>query len=126
MLSRGGGSKHKYPAVVNKNSVEEIYGAETKVDSRGKPIISSLNSGANRLPAFNNSSVAGAGYNSKQPYLGAKQAPGVSSLNNVFNIPKYGQGGLGGGIGGSLGGGIGSGIGTYGALGGGMGGFSSG
>ena len=88
MLSRGGGSKHKYPAA--KGSVEEIYGGETKVDSRGKPTIGSLNSGANRLPSFNNSSVAGAGYNSKAPYLGNKGAPGVSSLNNVFNIPKYG------------------------------------
>jgi hypothetical protein len=88
MLSRGGGSKSKYPAP--KSSVEEIYGGETKVDSRGKPSIGSLNSGANRLPAFNNSSVAGAGYNSKAPYLGPKAGPGQSNLNNVFNIPKYG------------------------------------
>ena len=52
--------------------------------------------------------MAGAGYNSKAPYLGANanaakpsQAPGQSSLNSIFNIPKYGQGsGLGGGIGG--------------------------
>ena len=46
-----------------------------------------------------------------------KPGPGAIGLNNVFNIPKYGQGGLGGGIGGGLGGGIGS----YGSLGGGGG-----
>ena len=82
------------------------------------------------MPAFNSSSVAGAGYNSKAPYLNNnntnnnnanKQAPGASSLNNVFNIPKYGAGGLGGGIGGSGIGGLGSGIGSYGSLGGGGG-----
>ena len=88
MLSRGGGSKSKYPAP--KSSVEELYGGETKADSRGKPNIGSLNSGANRLPAFSNSSVAGAGYNSKAPYLGNKAGPGANSINNVFNIPKYG------------------------------------
>lgn len=115
MLSRGGGSKSKYAAP------SELYGGETKVDSRGKPNITSLNSGANRLPAFSNSSVAGAGYNSKAPYLGNKAGPGANSLNNVFNIPKYGQGGLGGGIGGGIGG-----IGSYGSLGGGIGGFGSG
>jgi len=78
------------------------------------------------LPAFNASSVTGAGYNSKAPYLNnnntnnnnaTKQTVGASSLNNVFNIPKYGAGGLGGGIGG----GLGSGIGSYGSLGGGGG-----
>ena len=43
---------------------------------------------------------------------------GPSALNsNVFNIQKYGSGGLGGGIGG----GLGSGIGSYGSLGGGSG-----
>jgi len=44
---------------------------------------------------------------------------------NVFNIPKYGAGGLGGGIGGGIGGGgLGGGIGAYGSgsLGGGIGG----
>jgi hypothetical protein len=86
MLSRGGGSKSKY----NAGPSEQLYGGETKVDSRGKPNITSLNSGANRLPAFNNSSVAGAGYNSKAPYLGNKAGPGAPNLNNVFNIPKYG------------------------------------
>ena len=84
MLSRGGGSKHKYAAP--KSSVEEMYGGENKGDSRGKPAISSLNSGANRLPTFNSSSVAGAGYNSKAPYLGSKAGPGANSINNVFNI----------------------------------------
>ena len=49
--------------------------------------------------------------------MGPKPGPGAIGLNNVFNIPKYGQGGLGGGIGGGLGGGIGS----YGSLGGGGG-----
>lgn len=74
------------------------------------------------MPAFNSSSVTGAGYNSKAPYLNnntnnsTKPQPGSSSLNAVFNIPKYGQGGLGGGIGGGLGG-----IGSYGSLGGGGG-----
>jgi len=119
MLSRGGGSKHKYAAP--KGSVDEMYGGENKGDSRGKPAISSLNSGANRLPTFNSSSVAGAGYNSKAPYLGSKAGPGANSINNVFNIPKYGQGGLGGGIGGGIGG-----IGSYGSLGGGIGTFGSG
>lgn len=119
MLSRGGGSKSKYPAP--KSSVEEMYGGGDKADSRGKPVISSLNSGANRLPGFNSSSVAGAGYNSKAPYLGNKANSGANSINNVFNIPKYGQGGLGGGIGGGIGG-----IGSYGSLGGGIGTFGSG
>ena len=119
MLSRGGGSKHKYAAP--KSSVEEMYGGENKGDSRGKPAISSLNSGANRLPTFNSSSVAGAGYNSKAPYLGSKAGPGANSINNVFNIHKYGQGGLGGGIGGGIGG-----IGSYGSLGGGIGTFGYG
>jgi hypothetical protein len=73
------------------------------------------------LPAFNSSSVAGAGYNSKQPYLSSntnntKPSGGGTSLNNVFNIPKYGQGS-------GLGGGIGGGIGSYGSLGGGIGGM---
>ena len=72
-----------------------------------------MNSGQNRLPAFNSSSVTGAGYNSKlNP---PKPTQGGASLNNVFNIPKYGQGGLGGGIGGI------GGIGSYGSLGGGIG-----
>lgn len=52
-MSRGGGSKHKEP-----------------IGSRsGKPTINQLNSGQNRLPAFNSSSNSGAGYNSKVPYL---------------------------------------------------------
>ena len=47
-------------------------------------------------------------------------AGGINS-GNVFNIPKYGSGGLGGGIGGGgLGGGIGGGYGS-GSLGGGIG-----
>ena len=65
--------------------------------------------------------MAGAGYNSKVPYLNNNtnnpKPGGGTSLNNVFNIPKYGAGGLGGGIGG----GLGSGIGSYGSLGGGGG-----
>lgn len=115
-MSRGGGSKSKPPP----RDASEVYSGvvETGGISRGKPTINQLNSGQNRLPAFNSSSVTGAGYNSKAPYLGApKPAPGAIGLNNVFNIPKYGQGGLGGGIGGGLGGGIGS----YGSLGGGGG-----
>lgn len=63
--------------------------------------------------------MAGAGYNSKQPYLSSNnnaKPSGGTSLNNVFNIPKYGQGG-------GLGGGIGGGIGSYGSLGGGIGGM---
>lgn len=60
--------------------------------------------------------MAGAGFNSKQ--LPKPSGIGGGGLNsNVFNIPKYGSGGLGGGIGG----GIGSGIGSYGSLGGGSG-----
>ena len=70
------------------------------------------------MPAFNNSSVNGAGYNSNKPYLSSQDAPkitpGGNSLNSVFNVPKYGSGGgLGGGIGG-----MGSGIGSYGSMGG--------
>lgn len=75
----------------------------------------------NRIPPVvgnNNSSVSGAGFNSQMPYKG----PAAASLNtNVFNIPKYGSGGLGG-IGGGIGGsGIGGGIGGS-AYGGGIGG----
>ena len=107
-MSRGGGSKHKYTA---------------KGDDTGnpKPNINSINSGQNRLPAFNSSSVTGAGYNGRMPYLsggGPKPPSGISGINNVFNVPKYGQGGLGGGIGG--------GIGSYGSLGGGIGGIGHG
>ena len=94
---------------------------DKRKQSRG-PGVSSLNSG-NGIPKIgnNNSSVAGAGFknnnvgslSSKGPYMGADRGPGSSSLakagagslnTNVFNIPKYGQGGLGGGIGGGLGG----------------------
>ena len=98
---------------------------------RGKPGVSSLN----RQPG---SSSLGAGYNSgTSPYAPSIQNPGSrggnsvntgktsGSLNtNVFNIPKYGQGGLGGGIGSSGGIGSGGGIGSYGSygLGGGLGG----
>jgi hypothetical protein len=53
---------------------------------------------------------------------------GPAANANVFNIPKYGSGGIGGGIGGGMGGGIGSsalgggigslgGIGSYGGVG---------
>ena len=109
ILSRGGGSK----------------GGRA---SRG-PGVSSLN---NRIPPIgnNNSSVAGAGFNSKSPYNssgigssgkggGMGKASGSNLNTNVFNIPKYGAGGLGGGIGG--------GIGSYGSgsLGGGIGAISA-
>jgi hypothetical protein len=107
-------------------------GTGVKRSSKG-PGISSLK---NRIPPIvgnNNSSVSGAGFNSQMPYKG----PGGASLNtNVFNIPKYGSGGLGGigggigstsgiggGIGGSYGGGIGSSVG--GAIGGSYGAFNS-
>ena len=87
--------------------------------------MSSLNSGQYKQ-GNNNSSVSGAGfkataniYGSKVPVLGA----GNSSLNsnNVFNIPKYGSGGLGGGIGGSGLGGLGNSPYGGGSLGGGIG-----
>lgn len=116
MMSRGGGSKHK------KYAGNSSHG-DGSASRGGKPSINQLSSGQNRLPAFNSSSVSGAGYNSKVPYLNNNTnntnnpKPGGSSLNNVFNIPKYGAGGLGGGIGG----GLGSGIGSYGSLGGGGG-----
>lgn len=75
--------------------------------SRKGPGISSLK---NRIPPIvgnNNSSVSGAGFNSNQPYKG----PAAGGLNtNVFNIPKYGSGGIGGGIGGGSYGGLGGGI----------------
>ena len=91
-MSRGGGSKHK------KNYAGNSSHGDGSASRSGKPSINQLNSGQNRLPAFNSSSVAGAGYNSKVPYLNnnnqnqnaAKPQPGGSSLNNVFNIPKYG------------------------------------
>lgn len=104
--------------------------------SRG-PGVSSLNSGQYKQ-GNNNSSVSGAGFKAaaavygKQPMLSGNSG-GLNS-NNVFNIPKYGGGGLGGGIGGSgiggsgIGGsGIGSnpyslgGIGSGSGIGGGMG-----
>ena len=75
--------------------------------SRG-PGVSSLNAG--RIPSLvnSNSSVSGAGFKAasvayggpeRKPILGGGAVGGVSS-GNVFNIPKYGSGGLGGGIGG--------------------------
>ena len=74
--------------------------------SRG-PGVSSLN-GA-RIPTLANSnSSVGAGYKgaaaayggqAAKPILGAGPV-GTLSSGNVFNIPKYGSGGLGGGIGG--------------------------
>lgn len=95
--------------------------------SRG-PGVSSLQAG--RIPASivnNTNSASGAGFNAaKQAYGGGDRKPmlggGASGINsgNVFNIPKYGSGGLGGGIGGGLGGGIGAGYGS-GSLGGGIG-----
>jgi hypothetical protein len=96
--------------------------------SRG-PGVSSLN--AARIPTLANSnSNVGAGYKGAaavyggqpaKPILGAGPVGSLSS-GNVFNIPKYGSGGLGGGIGGGgLGGGIGAGYGS-GSLGGGLGG----
>jgi hypothetical protein len=99
--------------------------------SRG-PGVSSLNSGQYKQ-GNNNSSVSGAGfkntaaiYGAKQPILGSSGA-GLNS-NNVFNIPKYGGGGLGGGIGGSGIGGSGIGSNPYGSsgLGGGIGGSGMG
>lgn len=80
MMSRGGGSKHIKSDLDNGGP-------------RSKPGIGHLNSGQNRMPAFNSSSVTGAGYNSKAPYIsgnGNKITPGGQSINNVFNIPKYG------------------------------------
>lgn len=62
MMSRGGGSKHK------KYAGNSSHG-DGAGPSRGKPSINQLGSGGNRLPAFNSSSVSGAGYNSKVPYL---------------------------------------------------------
>lgn len=44
--------------------------------------------------------------------LGSGAAKGPPLNTNVFNIPKYGMGGLGGGIGGGIGGGLGGGIGA--------------
>lgn len=107
--------------------------------SRG-PGVSSLNP-APKI-GNNNSSVSGAGFKNNaapsigaKPYIGSSSGSGMgglgdrsgsgvgnraASLNtNVFNIPKYGQGGLGGGMGG-IGGGIGSlggGIGSMGGMG---------
>ena len=76
--------------------------------SRG-PGVSSLNN--NKIPPIGNtnSSVAGAGFNSKNPY---NQGPTGGLNTNVFNIPKYGSGGLGGGIGAYGSGGLGGGIGA--------------
>ena len=114
--------------------------------SRG-PGVSSLH----RQPV-NNSSSGAAGFNSSSsPYQAPPKNPASrqgsnsnkpGALNtNVFNIPKYGQGGLGGGIGGGmgsggsygsyglggLGGGIGSGLGSGGRQGlGGLGSAGSG
>ena len=86
------------------------------VPSRGPGVSSLTNS--NKVPPIgnNNSSVAGAGFNSRSPYadgVGPNAPKPKGSLNtNVFNIPKYGMGGLGGGIAGSYGsGGLGGGIG---------------
>lgn len=106
--------------------------------SRG-PGVSSLNAG--RIPAIlnSNSAVSGAGFKGASAAYGSTGAKpilgggAVSSINsgNVFNIPKYGSGGLGGGIGGAgiggagIGGaGIGGGYGS-GSLGGGIGPGSS-
>lgn len=91
--------------------------------------MSSLQAGRVNSLVNSNSSVSGAGFKAaSQAYggVGAKPILGggaVGSLNsgNVFNIPKYGSGGLGGGISGGLGGGIGAGYGS-GSLGGGIGG----
>lgn len=95
--------------------------------SRG-PGVSSLN--AARIPTLANSnSNVGAGYKAASVAYGGQPAKpilgggpvGSLSSGNVFNIPKYGSGGLGGGIGGGgLGGGIGAGYGS-GSLGGGIG-----
>jgi hypothetical protein len=117
MMSRGKGG-----GVSSGHNEEETQSRGTGVISRKGPGISSLK---NRIPpvvANNNSSVSGAGFNSQMPYKG----PGANSLNtNVFNIPKYGSGGLGGigggigstGLGGGIGGGYGgSGIGNYGGF----------
>lgn len=116
MMSRGGGGSRQKN--LQKPSAHGREKTGNGNQSRGKPTISQLGSGQNRFPVFNSSSVAGAGYNSKQLPKPAGPTGGAGSLNsNVFNIPKYGSGGLGGGIGG----GLGSGIGSYGSLGGGSG-----
>ena len=110
----------------NGNSMGSQHGRK----SRG-PGVSSLNGGMMpKIGGINSSGGAGykaaaaayGGPSSQKPILGSG-----STLNsgNVFNIPKYGSGGLGGGIGGvgsygsgSLGGGIGSsgGLGSGGGL----------
>ena len=110
-------SRGKMAPSSNGNSMGSQHGRK----SRG-PGVSSLNGGIMPKIGGVGSSVSGAGFkagssvyggpSSQKPILGSG-----SNINsgNVFNIPKYGSGGLGGGIGGmgsygsgSLGGGIGS------------------
>ena len=92
-------------------------GSKGGVGSRG-PGVSSLN---NKIPPIGSSgqSGSGAGFSSKSPYGQPTGGQGAKLNTNVFNIPKYGSGGLGGGIGGigaygqgGLGGGLGGGIGA--------------
>ena len=66
MMSRGKNAPGSKGA---NNGLQNIYGAG--VGSRsGKPGVGSLNSGSRRPPAMVGSSVAGAGYSSKSPYMG--------------------------------------------------------
>lgn len=86
------------------------------------PGVSSLGSGLNsNSPYAPTGSGIGSRPNQSRQGAGTLAKAGASNLNtNVFNIPKYGQGGLGGGLG--SGGGLGGGIGSYGSYGGGLGG----
>lgn len=122
MMSRGGGNEPIGSSGGSKQQRRNI--------NKG-PGVSSLNS---RAPAIGGGPISSSPYAPGSSGTGNRQnqsrgggslaKAGGSSLNtNVFNIPKYGQGGLGGGMGGMGGGsGLGGGIGSYGSYGGGLGG----
>lgn len=102
MGSRGGGD-FVLPSVSNKIAMGGMRGLPGMPGSKGG------SKHGNNIPKVGGSYMSnqGAGYNKQA-------APGIGGLN-AFNVPKYGQGGIGGGSG--IGGGIGlsGGLGSYGS-----------